>query len=72
MPVNALNDFEGHRSSSLDRIEITARRAETAFAAERNEFQGSTFGAAIHGAAKRRVTTVDHLVNVFDNSLTGM
>ena len=67
-----MNEFERHGIGTVLTVFDTAGWTETAFAAERNEFQGSTFGAAIHGAAKRRVTTVDHLVNVFDNSLTGM
>lgn len=72
MSVNTLDDFERHGSGALDRIEIATGRTETAFAAKRNEFQGAAFGAAVHGATKGRVATVDHLVNVFDNSLTGM
>lgn len=32
---------------------------------EGDEFKVATFGAPIHGATKRRVTTVDHLIHVF-------
>ena len=67
MPVNALNDFEGHRSSSLDRIEITARRAETAFAAERNKFERTTRRTPVHSAAKSGISTMNHLLNIFEN-----
>ena len=42
MSVNALNDFERHGSSVLDGIEISAGRAETAFAAKRNKFERTT------------------------------
>ena len=38
MPVSDIDQFKGHRSSALHGVEISAGRAETAMAAERNEF----------------------------------
>lgn len=72
MPVGALNQFKSHGIGTLLRVFDTAGRAETAFAAERNELQHPTFGAGVHSAAKRRVTTVNHLVDVRNDGLTGM
>ena len=72
MPVNALNDFEGHRSSALDRIEISARRAETAFAAKRNKFERTTRRTPIHGAAESRISAMNHLFDVFKNNRAGL
>ena len=72
MPVNTLNDFKGHRSSSLDRIEISARRTETAFAAKRNKFERTTRRTPVHGAAERRIPAMNHLFDVFKNYRTGL
>ena len=70
--MGALNEFERHGIGTVLAVFDTAGWTETAFAAEGNEFHISAFGTAVHGAAKGRVTTVNHLVNVFDNRLTGM
>ena len=72
MPVNALNDFERHRSSALDRIEISARRAETAFAAKRNKFERTTRRTPVHSTAERRISAMNHLFDVFKNNRTGL
>ncbi len=37
-------------------------------ASERNEFEFAAVGTAIHGAAVRRVATVDHFFNVLHNN----
>lgn len=52
-------------SINLDIVFVAARRAETALAAERNEFKISAMRTGIHGAAVRRVTTMNHLVGIF-------
>ena len=72
MPVNALNDFEGHRSSSLDRIEISARRTETTFAAKRNKFERTTRRTPVHSTAESRIPTMNHLFDVFKNNRAGL
>ncbi len=72
MPMNALNDFEGHRSSSLDRIEISARRTETAFAAKRNKSERTTRRTPVHSAAVSRITAMNHFFNAFKNNRTGI
>ena len=70
--VCTLNQFERHSIRALLTVFHTAGRAEAAFAAERNEFQHPAFGTGVHGAAKGRVTTVNHLVDIADDSLSGM
>lgn len=72
MPVNALNDFERHRSSALDRIEISTRRTETAFAAKRNKFESTTRRTPVHSTAERRIPAMNHLFDVFKNNRTGL
>ena len=41
-------------------------------AAERNEFEVPAVRTTVHGTAKRRITAVDHLINIFHLSFSGM
>ena len=70
MTVGDIDQLKGHGCSALHGVEISTGRAEAAVAAERNKFQLSTVGAAIHGPAKRRVTAVDHFIHVLYHRLT--
>ncbi len=51
---------------------VSAGRTKTAFTAERDEFHGVTAGTGKHGATVRRVTTMNHLADIFNNSRTVM
>lgn len=46
-----LKQFEGHGSSALFRIEITAGRAKAAFTTEGNEFEFTAMRTAIESKA---------------------
>ena len=70
--VSDVKELKRHGCSSVDGIFIAAGSAEAAFAAERDEFEVTTVGTAVHGATERRVTTVKHPVNVINNSLSWM
>ncbi len=72
VPVGNVDQFERHGGSALHGVEVTAGRAETAVAAERDEFQLAAVRAAVHCPAKGGVATVDHLINVFHLSISGM
>lgn len=67
MPMNARDKLAGHMKRTLLIVEITTRRAETALATKGNKFQIATVRAAIHGATIGGVTTMKHLVDVFNN-----
>ena len=41
-------------------------------AAERNKFKFAAMRAGIHGTAKRRIAAVDHLIDIFHLSISGM
>lgn len=43
-----------------------------AFTAKGNKFKISTVRTAIHGTTVRRVTTMNHLVDIFNDSRTRM
>ena len=45
---------------------------ESAFAAERNKFKISAMRTGIHGSTVGRVTTMNHLVDIFDDGRTSM
>jgi hypothetical protein len=72
MPVSNINQLEGHVGGTFHGILIPAGRTETAVTAERNEFKFSTFRTAVHGATIRRVTTINHLLDVFNHSVARM
>lgn len=72
MAVGAVYKFKGHTNRTFLGIFHATGRAETAFAAERNEFEVVAIGADIHGTAKRRVAAVDHLRDIFHFHISGM
>ena len=72
MTVRTINEFKTHGSSSVNGIHVSTRRAETTVAVKRNKFKIATTGAAIHGTAKRRVTTTKHSVNVINDGTARM
>lgn len=67
MTVNGLDELEGHRSSALDRVEISTGRTKAALAAKRNKFERTTRSTPVHGAAERRITAMNHFIDVFHN-----
>ena len=72
MSVSDINQLEGHIGGAFHGMLIPTSRAETTVAAERNEFQFPAFRAAVHGTAIRRVTTMNHLLDVFNDSVARM
>ena len=67
-----VNQFKRHRCSTFHGILVTARGKETAVVAKRNGLKISTVWAAIHSTTKRRITTVDHLIDIFHLRRSGM
>lgn len=53
-----INQFKGHTGGAFHGIFVFTRRAKTAVAAKRNEFEFSAMSAGVHVTAKRRITTV--------------
>ncbi len=67
-----LNEFKRHGSSAIIAILGTTGRTKLGTTTKRDKFKVTTMSAAIHCATKRRVTTVNHLVDAFHNDITGM
>ena len=72
VPVRNIDQFKGHRGSTFHRILVATRGTETAVAAKRNELKIVTVWAAIHSTTKRRITTMDHFIDIFHLSISGM
>lgn len=72
MPVGDVDKLEGHRGSAFHGILIATGGTEPAMASERDKFQLSAFRTAVHGTTIRRVTTVDHLIHVFNDRIAWM
>lgn len=72
MAVLDIYQLKRHTGSAFHGIFISAGRAETAVAAERDKFKFSTVGAAIHSSTEGRITTVNHLIDIFDFSISGV
>lgn len=71
MPVCAVNQLEGHGGRPVIRIFSPTGRAKLGMAAKRNELEVTAMGTAIHGAAVRRITAVDDLIDIFQNNRSG-
>ena len=72
MAVNTGNKLAGHMERTKLVVFVSAGRAKTAFTTERNKFKIATVRTAIHGTTVGRVTTMDHLVDIFNDSRTRM
>lgn len=72
MTVRDLDQFKRHGSSAFCGIRDTASWTKPAVTAERDIFGITTFRAGIKRSAKRRVTAVDHLLNVVHFNITRM
>ena len=72
MVVRDINEFKGHGGSAVHGIFNSTERTEMAVAAERDKFELSAGRTAVHGPAKGRIPAVDHLINIFHLSFSGM
>ena len=67
-----INQFKGHTGSAFHGIFVAAGRAETAMTAERNKFKISAVRTAVHGTTERWITAMNHLIDIFHLSFSGM
>jgi hypothetical protein len=72
MPVTDIDKLEGHGCGAFHGILISASRAKTAVTSKRNKFQFATFGTTIRSPTKCGVSTVYHLLDIFDNRTARM
>ena len=69
-----VSSFETSLASALasEATGCAAWVSEAAFAAEGNKFHVVASGAGIHGTAKRRIATIQHFIDIFHLSFSGM
>ena len=67
-----VDNFKRHGGGAVYGVFISASGTETAFTTKRDKLKVTTFGASVHGPTIRRVTTMNHSVDVFDNRTAGM
>ena len=72
VPVLDRNELKGHTGSAFHGVFIAAGRTESAVASERNKLKFATVRTAVHGTAERWITTMNHLINIFHLSFSGM
>nr|WP_330408365.1 hypothetical protein [Roseburia sp. AF42-8] len=70
--MNTRNKLTGHMKRTKLVVFVSTGRAKMAFTAKGNKFKISTVKTAIHGTTVRRITTMNHLVDIFDNRRTRM
>ena len=70
--MGTVNELKGHFCRAVNAVFVTAGRAKFRMAAEWNEFKLAAVGTAVHGTAVRRVSTINHLLNVFHDNGTRM
>lgn len=70
--VGDIDKFKRHRGSAFHGILIAAGGAETTVTAKGDKPEFSAFGTAVHGTAIGRITTVDHLIHVFNDRIAWM
>ena len=72
VPVRDIDEFKGHIGCAFHGILIAAGRTETAVAAEWDKLEVAAFWTAVHSTTIRRVTTMNHLLDVFNHSVARM
>ena len=70
--MNTRNKLTGDMKRKKLVVFVSTGRAKTAFTAKGDKFKISTVRTAIHGTNVRRITTMNHLVDIFDNRRTRM
>ena len=67
-----IDQFKRHICGSFHGVFVSTSGAKAAVTAEWNKFHLSTVGTAIHSTTVRRITTMDHLIDIFNNSIARM
>ena len=72
MPVGDIDELKVHGGSAFHGILVATGGAEAAVAAERDELKPAAAWAAVHGAAKGRIATVNHLIDILHFRIPGV
>lgn len=72
MAVCDIDQFKRHAGGAFHGIFIAAGRAEAAMTAEGNKLEFTAVRTAVHGTTKGWITAVNHLIDIFHLSFSGM
>ena len=72
MSVGDIDELKGHGGSAFHGVLVATGGAETAVAAEGDEPEPAAAWEAVHGAAKGRIATVNHLIDIFHFRIPGV
>lgn len=72
MAVLDTEELKRHTGGAFHSIFVSAGRTKAAVTAKRNKLEIAAVGAGVHGTAKRGITAVDHLIDIFHLSFSGM
>ena len=72
MAVCDIDQLKGHTGGAFHGIFVAAGRTETAMTAEGNKFEFPAVRTAVHGTAERWIAAMNHLIDIFHLSFSGM
>ena len=72
VPVRNTDQFKRHTGSALHGIFIATGGTKAAVTAKRDKFEVPAMSAGVHGTAKRSIAAVNHLIDIFHLSFSGM
>jgi hypothetical protein len=68
--VRSIDNLKRHSCSAGKRILDTTGGTEAAVTAKRHKFKSAASGTSIHCTSKRRIATINHAVNIFNNRIS--
>ena len=72
MTVADIDELKRHTGSALHGIFIATGGTKAAVTAKRDKFEVPAMSAGVHGTAKRSIAAVNHLIDIFHLSFSGM
>ena len=72
MAVLDTDELERHTCGAFHSIFVPTGRTKAAVTAKRNKLEVTAVRAGVHGAAKGGIAAVDHLIDIFHLSISGM
>lgn len=70
MAVGSTDEFKRHRGRAANRVEITARRAKSAFAAKGYNLKIAAMLTAVQSKTVFIIAAVEHFLDIFKNGIT--
>lgn len=72
MTMLDINKFERHTGGAFHSVFVATGRTKAAVTAEGNKLEIAAMGAGVHGTTKRGIAAVDHFIDIFYLSFSGV